>query len=559
MLCLCLKSWEGFHGPVALSKYDVRIFNALTIALSICLGLNLLASLKRYAVFLRWAILTRYWVPVEVFDLILGIDELTNVTKLFVLSTPALEYKWLLGRSRPWRNPHSGYKRRFGAVCFIWLLINIGSQVLVASLSLFWPMEPYKCPLTKYGSVAVADLSKWDEAENGAQVHSSREAAWRFGLEAQSWSNFSITEKPPELSQLPGTPIYKGDGNFEYRFYYRNPERLYSDYLQSNRSIKAEATCKEYEIRNIVSFGIADPKFPKSTYAIANLPNGEITNVSIPFHGSGMVTWQSFIDNTCGARCTQLIVFQGKGKNGSEEAKIIDRDSLWACESTVKNISTSGVGASHPGISTTDTAIYGTNTFAKLAAGAIGWTGISEGGWTDRQWRLYTQDPPWSPKRVLSTHEVEEMIMRFSIGAIAAFDDHGTRHNITINNKTCDEKSQALKVTWKYIWIILGAIGVIQFSALCYLLIRANRSIVRDSSYFSVAMLLRPILEVIDDVPGRMAMTGTEIKNHPKLRDRNIRYDYKEKPNKTKQVTVYFEDEFKGHMKKRWPSGDYGG
>ncbi|KAF3049909.1 hypothetical protein E8E11_007305 [Didymella keratinophila] len=560
VLCLCLKSWQGFNKPVALSKWDVRIFNALTIAISICLGLNLLASLKRYAVFLRWAILTRYWVPVEVFDLILGVDELTNVAKLLVLSTPALEHKWLLGRSPPWRNSHPGYRRRFATVCLIWLLINIGSQVLVASLSLFWPMEPYKCELTKYGSVAIADLSKWDKGETEKALYSSRDAAWRYGLEAQSWTNFSMTEELPELSQLAGTPIYEGDDSFEYRFYYRNPDRPYSDYLQSNRSVTAKATCKEYEIRSMV-WGQPDPKQPWTWYADAKLPNEGYTNVSLPFRGYGMVTWQALVNSTCGARCSQLIVFQknGTGSSDTDLARKIPKDSLWTCENTVSNISTIHAGASHPGISTTDTAIFGTDTFAELAAGAIAWSGITEGGWTDRQWQLFTLGSPWSPKHALNTKEVQDTIMRYSIGAIAAFDDHGIRHNITINNETCDDKSQALKVTWKYIWIILGAIAAIQFSALCYLLLRANRSIVRDSSYFSVAMLLRPVLELIDDVPGRMAMTGSEIKTHPNLRGKMILYDYNEKKDGTKQVTIRVEGKSSGHMKKRWPSGDYGG
>ena len=195
-----------------------------------------------------------------------------------------------------------------------------------------------------------------------------------------------------------------------------------------------------------------------------------------------------------------------------------------------------------------------------MAAGAIGWTGLKQGGWDDRQWNLYTQGTPWSPERVLNTSEVEEIIMRFSIGAIAAFDDHGIRRNITINNEICDEKSQKLNVSWRYVSSILGAIALIQFSALCCLLARANRSIVRDASFFSTAMLLRPVLKELDDEPGKMVMSGAEILNHEKLRDRNIRYDYKElRQGEVKQVTVYFEDEFQGHKRKRWPSGNYGG
>ncbi|KAJ8118959.1 hypothetical protein OPT61_g158 [Boeremia exigua] len=71
-------------------------------------------------------------------------------------------------------------------------------------------------------------------------------------------------------------------------------------------------------------------------------------------------------------------------------------------------------------------------------------------------------------------------------------------------------------------------------------------------------MLLRPILKILDDVPRRMAMTGAEIKSHKALRDRNLMYDYKEVGH-VKPVTVYFEDEFRGHMRKKWPLGDYSG
>ncbi|KAH6642688.1 hypothetical protein C7974DRAFT_431087 [Boeremia exigua] len=558
MLCVCLKAWEGFGSPIALTKYDIRIFNALTIAISICLGLNLLASLKRYAVILRWSILTRYWVPVEVFDLVLGIDELTNAAKLFVLSTPALEHKWLMGKSRPWKDAQPGTKWRFGTVCFIWLLINIGSQVLVASLSLFWPTEQYPCRLTTYGSVAVADLSKWSVDGPEKSNWTSQEAAWRYGMDAQSWSNFSASEPTPALAQLPGTPLYRGDGYYEYRFFYRNPQRLYGDFVESDASIQASAHCKSYEIHgNVTTKPRKKETDPSGSQILAGMPGEKPTNVSIPSYGRGMVSWIVLDEEVCGPRCSQITVFQARAEEG-ELAEAVDKHSLWVCENYITDIRKTTNGANHTEIRDKNMEINGTDIFARIGAGAIGWTGISQGRWTDRQFRYYTQGTPWSPPRILDKSDVEEIIMRFSIGAIAAFDDHGIRRNVTINNETCDDTSQKINVSWRYVSSILGAIGLIQFGALCYLLLRANRSIVRDASFFSTAMLLRPILEVLDDVPGRMAMSGAEIKNHKRLRNRNVRYDYKEVGH-VKQVTVYFEDEFKGHMRKKWPSGDYSG
>jgi len=59
ILCLLLTAWEGFDSPVAMSQNDIRAFNFLTIVISIALGQNLLATLKRYASTLRWSILAR--------------------------------------------------------------------------------------------------------------------------------------------------------------------------------------------------------------------------------------------------------------------------------------------------------------------------------------------------------------------------------------------------------------------------------------------------------------------------------------------------------------------
>lgn len=189
LLCLCLKAWEGFKGPIPLNTDEVRVFNALTIAISICLGLNLLTSLKRYATILRWSILRKEYVSMEAFDLILGIDQLTNVVKLMVLSLPSLRRLMrLLSRSRQWEGMTPGTDHRYATVCALWLFINIGSQILVAILSLFWPMEPYICRLTTYGDVSVADLSKW--VYPGGLHGNEGATAWRFGMDAQSWEPY---------------------------------------------------------------------------------------------------------------------------------------------------------------------------------------------------------------------------------------------------------------------------------------------------------------------------------------------------------------------------------
>ena len=154
--------------------------------------------------------------------------------------------------------------------------------------------------------------------------------------------------------------------------------------------------------------------------------------------------------------------------------------------------------------------------------------------------------------------------MRHSIGAIAAFDDHGNNFTVNINNHTCDRLSQRLNVRWLWIGVILGAIALIQLAALWCLLTYADRSIVRDSSYFSTAILLSPVLRELDAEIGVMAMSGAQIKNHEKLRGRRIKYDYKgDKFDLIREVTISFEDEIgqpqkpERPKKHSWPSGSY--
>jgi hypothetical protein len=71
------------------------------LGMSLGLGLNLASSLKRYAVILRWYLLARRYVSLEVFDLILGLETLTKVAKLMIISLPGIRKVKLLNKL-PW-------------------------------------------------------------------------------------------------------------------------------------------------------------------------------------------------------------------------------------------------------------------------------------------------------------------------------------------------------------------------------------------------------------------------------------------------------------------------
>jgi hypothetical protein len=264
LICISLKVYEGFGAPVVISKRGERIFNGVMIGLSLCLGLNLASSLKRFATILRWSLLTKRYVSVEVFDLILGVETLTKVLKLMIISIPGLHRIKFLKRL-PWiRDARNDGTHWTWLLAAAWLLINIGAQILVALLSLFWPVDPADgMPLLTYGNVIVSDLSTWkimikEEGYNGSYM----DAAWSYGTEASQYPVFPLGDEQADLSSLAGTPLYVGDGFYEYRFLNRNPEHLYTQYKISSRKIVSRSSCLLLETEGGVN-DTAEPYYIK--------------------------------------------------------------------------------------------------------------------------------------------------------------------------------------------------------------------------------------------------------------------------------------------------------
>jgi hypothetical protein len=378
-ICIALKSWEGFRDRVVLSKIDVRIFNSLTIGLSICLGLNILASLKHYASVLRWSFLTRRYVSLEVFDLILHLSSLAKVTKLMIISSPGFRGKTFLRRFRWFKDVRDDGTKWMWLACLVWLSINISSQILVALLSLFWPMSNSENPLLSPGNVTVADLSLW-YVGNGTVAEpdnvrlpneTSLEAAWAYGMESVAYPDtFNATDFQTDLSGLPGTPIYKGEGACHYRFFNREPTHPYTNYLASSRNVTARATCEQLELKGDPSNTTID----EDEYAYflwARRPGTEeYRKYNLTEHAAGSITWMASLYDHCGPRCTNFTVLQYGW------SKRVGTTSLFLCNSTLDKVTPAHAKDDITTHTDNDTAaVYGNDDFARIAAGAIGWTG----------------------------------------------------------------------------------------------------------------------------------------------------------------------------------------
>ncbi|KAF2706657.1 hypothetical protein K504DRAFT_459067 [Pleomassaria siparia CBS 279.74] len=546
LIALSLKAYEGFKEPLVINKEQVRIFNALMLGLSLGLGLNLASSLRRYAVILRWSLLTKRYVSLEVFDLILGLETLTNVGKLMVISLPGIRKMRFL-KKLPWfRDARDDGTRFTWIVCLFWIIINIGAQILVAALSLFWPIDPSNAsPILVYGNVTVSDLSRWATDPPGMAWNATAlQAAWSYGNEATAYPVFPYNSSQTDLSSLAGTPLYQGDdGMYEYRFLSRNPEHLYTNYMLSTRKVQAKATCQQLETRGQYVTPASGPM-----YIMAKEQGKDFQEYYLPQRTTGSLSWIGAQFAYCGPRCTNFTVYQ------DSDQEEIAQPSLFLCENVLSPIE--GGENDFDNLKEEDKKhIYSNDEFARIAAGAIAWTGYDLDGWDDRQTRSYLRGSKWSPYPTITKAQVEDLLARYTIGAIAAFDDHGLLYNVTNTNKR-PVQGQQLTVDWIWVLSLLGAICFIQFVALMTLISFANNSIIRDESFFSLAMLLRPVVNRIGKEG--MNMSGDEIKNHPKLRWKKIRYDYREGQNgEPNQVDIFFQGKDMMDSRRSWASGLY--
>jgi hypothetical protein len=262
----------------------------------------------------------------------------------------------------------------------------------------------------------------------------------------------------------------------------------------------------------------------------------------------GSLAWSASVKEYCGSRCTNFTVFQDTDDN-----KITDA-SIFFCNSTVGPVE--GGESDFDNLTEEDKMhVYGTDSFARIAAGSIGWTGTISNGWKDRQTRAYLKGSKWSPYEMATTETVEDLLARFTIGAIGSFDDHGLSYNVQRQSKR-PVQGQRLNVEWSWVLGLMGAICLIQFSALVALITFANKSIIRDESFFSLAMLLSPVINKIGKEG--MNLSGDELKRHPKLLWKRIRYDYREgENNEPNKVDIFFEGKDRRESRRSWAVGLY--
>jgi hypothetical protein len=85
------------------------------------------------------------------------------------------------------------------------------------------------------------------------------------------------------------------------------------------------------------------------------------------------------VPSHCGSRCTNFTVLQDKDDD------LVKVPGLFLCNSTLTEITKAHGKDDITTVTPEDNAsVYGSDDFARIAAGSIGWTGIAWNNWTEK-------------------------------------------------------------------------------------------------------------------------------------------------------------------------------
>jgi hypothetical protein len=471
----------GYQMRWALPNDQKHTFNAVITGLSVALSLNLASSFRYYAQVLRWRFLASALRPLKEFDLLLSCDSQVKVFRLFweARKRPLLQLKFLSLTQ---------------ICCLIWLAVNLSAKVLVEMLGLTYNLDTSPTHLeTKTGQISVADLSFIRDVNNNSEsnakpgFYQQLSAAQAYGIQAQ---DFDVEDISLEGNTAKNTLFWSGS-YWEYVFDDLNPENP-SVNIISGRFVDASAVCTSYDV---VAGGLGN----ETTITAADA-DGNTMDVYVDKTSPGATTFISDTAKYCGPRCTRVMAFQAQqGDDGSLFGLDIPDATFWDCNSTVSNIQTD------PGAGDTSTNLTIAAEQARIAAGAIGWTGFFYTNDT-REYQMYSTDSPWSLPFTPDSDGMASLISKFAVGVFASMDDHGPRMNITGSQPST---ALILTVEWKYAAALLGIIPFLQFCALLIVVAFANKVIIKDDTHLGMARLLRPVVGRLGD-HGCM-LTGKEI------------------------------------------------
>jgi hypothetical protein len=444
--------------------------------------------------------------PLEQFDLIMGCDRLANVIELFIKS---------YGSHIPYLPSLTGL------ACILWLVVNVGVTILVASLGLTYSLEPSSQRVNiNYGSLtSVVQLAFISDAANDNKeinTQASIIAAQQYGITGQ----FFNVQKGLSYNDAIGLGTINVDpdpnkgGHYRYWFVDENPLNpdMTSEAAVSGRFVDSWSSCNSFDV---LEGGDGNSSTIVYSYAGANVTQAV---GSLGEQESGAMTYISELTQTCGPRCTQVKAFQPQYLSNDDGNGVVKIPHFYICNTTVTEVQEdNGDGA----FFAVDANVQIPDNVARIIAGVPGWSG-SESPNSTEEFQTYARQAPECLTSDTTSAIIESMISSFSMATVAALDEHGPRKNITGGDPIVANVLN-LGRNWREAGALLAVIPTIHFLAMIVVLMWADKAIILDDTNLSSAKFLKPMMDRLE-TKGNL-MRGKDIVL--KLKNPKVKYGWR--------------------------------
>ncbi|KAI1384497.1 uncharacterized protein F4822DRAFT_415373 [Hypoxylon trugodes] len=474
---------------VVLKQYDQKpyldddtahIYNALTSGLTICLSLNIDASLNELASVLKWAMLAARPFHPAVFELTLALDSSKfNAIKLLFRRSGVV---WWL--------------RLF---CLFWIFITLAAQVGTALVGLTYSVislspdkhdfpEPvgngFSASFTQIESFSFTiDRDTLIGSLSGDTLSLQRSTAFAYGLGA-------INSAVYFLDEVDGLSYHSSTFNSENSSYISGisnyPDWAANSLTQWNAIGRGVNNYAECDVMGNVEINNSS-----DTTTISFDGYNGTQDFTIPQNPLKYATYISDTSLSCGTRCTQVHVI----------LSLNEVPTVFTCNSTV--------GWMYDWITDdwiTDGDFSMPDTQAQILAGAIGWGDIEVNSSLDAQSTLgrfqassFDNGSYWAPLSTLSPESMANWyVAHFTAAAIESIEDYGLTSNFT--NIVVPGVAQQLDVKWSYSILVLAIIPGVQalLALACIAILYWRRVPAHNDSHFAMAALLGPVVSRIN-------------------------------------------------------------
>ena len=270
----------------------------------------------------------------------------------------------------------------------------------------------------------------------------------------------------------------------------------------SSRTVTSNATCKELTITygGYAGFNTNNQTF--QNYLEYTDENGNDVGFDVQPASTGETTWIGNVTSaglTCGERCVTVLALQSANnvtvENAQPGVKAVPKPRLWTCNNTVSqvnNFTTAYEGFDDPQKASLP------DLQALILGGAIGWTGITsyfdDGSHSDLQFASYNGDTVFNPPGNVTHADMEWLMMKFTVGAIAAMDTYNAPR-LTLTGTSSPSPAQVVNVKWPFCGAILAGIPVLQLLMMFGVAWFSSKAVILEPSYLTIAHLMNPMID----------------------------------------------------------------